>query len=230
MLAAFALAAVQPVYPAELVIRELKSVCSIDYRSAKRAGFIGPASDAIVHWASEAGANGWTLIESDTPNLSRRDVSASGRIESLNHLLFGSFAMANDYASVPTEMLGGQVFRKDVAGRTLYLSVFGADDGARTVGECRIHDLLGDGVQKNPIASPVVEQVFGAKPKTAAGAFGSTAYSWQAGKGRIGYLEVHFGFGGWKVSSFNKRIENFNPYAPYGLTMVMGFRDQVIII
>lgn len=212
-------------------MRELKSVCSVDYRSAKQAGFIGPASDAIDFWASEAVANGWTLVAGDTQNLSRRDVSALGRIEALNQLLFGGYAVANDHAvSVPTELLGGQVLRKNVAGRTLYLSIFGADDGVRTVGECRIHDLLGDGVQKNPISSQVVERVFGSRPKVAKGSFGSTAYSWQADQGQFGHLEVHFGFRGWKLSSFNQRIENFDPYAPYGLTLVMGFRDETIII
>ncbi|WP_152568174.1 hypothetical protein [Sphingopyxis sp. LC81] len=232
MLATLALAAAasQPVYPAEQLMRELKSVCSVDYRWAKQAGFIGPASDAIGYWASTATANGWTPVTSDTQNLSRRDVSALGRIEALNQLLFGSYAVANDYAPVPTELLGGQVFRKNVAGRTLYLSVFGADDGVRTVGECRIHDLLGDGVQKNPISSQAVKRVFGANTKTGKGPFGSTTYSWHAGEERIGHFEVHFGFGGWKLSSFNQKIENFDPYAPYGLTLVMGFRDETIII
>lgn len=232
MLAALALAAAasQPVYPAEQLMRELQSVCSVDYRWAKQAGSIGPASDAIGYWVSAATANGWTPITSDMQNLSHRDVSALGRIEALNQLLFGSYAVANDYAPVPTELLGGQVFRKSVAGRTLYLSVFGADDGMRTVGECRIHDLLGDGVQKNPISSQAVKRVFGAEQKAGKGPFGSTAYSWQAGQGQIGHLEVHFGFGGWKLSSFNQKIENFDPYAPYGLTLVMGFRDETIII
>lgn len=226
---ALAAAASQTVYPAEQVVREVQSVC---YDSGRPNG--GSYGQLVDHWEQAAKANGWTPITQPIKALSNSDASAVGRIGSLNHLLYGGYALVNGRSHLRTDFLGGQVFRKQVADRTLYLSLFGADDDSFAMVECRVHDLMLDQKWKNPIGPSVIERVFGAKPKKRRGPFNSAQYSLFTPGGGKQYVEisVHYGFGGWHASPEYpyKTVDIDNPYAPYGLTIVAGKYDAAIIV
>ena len=198
-----AAASTQATYPVRDVLAELQRVCFTDHRYAERPTGIGTTSDAVSFWATAAVNAEWTELSFETADLSPRDRAVMEMTAALNHSLFGSFAEGNRHSGTDNRMAGGQVFKKEVAGRQLYLSLFGADDGSRSVGECRIHDPLGDGIRRNPISAP---------------------------EGLVSQLDVHFGFDGWGISPFNDKVRNFDPYTPYGLTLVTGFHEQVIVI
>lgn len=228
---ALASAAAPPAYPAGEVLRALQSVCF-----SRKEGADGETyQDMIDSWTVTAQKNGWSLLSPYTRDRSNLDASALGRIAALNHLLFGGYALTNAHSHLRTDYLGGQVFRKTVAGRTLYLSVFGAGGADSGMVECRVHDLLGDGITKNPITPRVIEQVFGARPKRRQGPFRGSRYDWQTGQGanlQHGSLAVHFGFDGWKASPSYpyRKVEIPDPHAPYGLTLVAAQYDEAIIV
>lgn len=235
MLASVALtvaAASAPSYPASEVLGEQQKVCSVDYRYTKRAGHTGSISETIDNWMTVADASGWSVISSEMQGLSRNDIAALGTIESLNHALFGSFAQANRYTVPAIPMLGRRIYSKNVAGRRLYLSVHGSEGSVGRFAECRVHDLLGDGIVKNPISRAIVESASQTKVQISQGAFGSKQYNWSHQRGQLGNVRVHFGFDGWKLSPFShsRRMENFDPYAPYGLTLVTSIIEQEIIL
>jgi hypothetical protein len=220
-----------PIYPTKDVLSELKAVCFNDYRYVKKQGFVGPVSDAIEHWIESAISLGWNEVSDIGKSRDARDTKVVHQIKSLDHALFGSFSQPWSNLEDGGAIHGGRIFKKSVAGRILYLSVFGADDGGgRTVGECRIHDLLGDGIHKNPVAFRDVKSISGGEVRRENGPFSSDRYRLNSIHGRVSELDVHFGFKGWRLTPFDHKIEQFDPYAPYGLTMVAGFHEQEIII
>lgn len=225
-----AAAATQYVYPVDSVLAELKTVCFRDGRYAEGPKRGGPPSSALSLWARAAKDGGWTEIYDGAAELSHADRFALERISTLNASLFGGVVEKNRYIRPIKQALGGQVFKKVVAGRALYLSTFGYDDGTDTVGECRIHDLLGDGLSKDPISERDVQKIAVGKIKKSKGPFESDRYRWQPKEGRISELDVHFGFKGWGITPFSDKVRNFDPYAPYGLTLVAGFHEQVILV
>lgn len=221
----------QPAYPTNDVLSELKEVCFTDYRTAKRHGFGGPISDAVEFWLGSAKRQGWVEVTDAEPAATPRDAKVLHFMRSLDHALFGGFSQPWSSLEDKSVMLGGQVFKKSISGRVLYFSVFAAEDGGgQTVGECRIHDPLGDGVSKNPIATRDVQNVVGAKVRKASGPFSSDRYFWPPKRGHISKLDVHFGFKGWRLTPFDRKIVQFDPYVPYGLTLVAGFHEQEIIL
>jgi hypothetical protein len=217
-------------YPTTDVLNELKATCFNDYRSAKRQGFIGEVSDTVEFWLDKARRRGWAEI-TDMGETTARDRKVRHLMKSLDYSLFGSFSENWSTAEDKAVMLGGQVFKKSISGRIVYLSVFGAEDGSgRIVGECRIHDPLGDGVNKNPVNTHDIQDIVGARVRKLSGPFSSNRYRWTPERGQIAQLDVHFGFKGWRLTPFDRKIEQFDPYAPYGLTLVAGFHEQDIII
>lgn len=223
-------ATAQPTYPVEAVLRELQQVCFTDHRYLEREGYVGSASVSAARWADVARRNGWQSYTNLTPGNSPKDLIVFHKITSLNHTLFGGLLDAYMGSTVPVGFSGGEIYKKVVAGRALYLSMFAFEGPAESVGECRIHDPLGDGVSHNPVSRYDVQRITGVRLKKARGPFGSDRYTWTARKGEVAELDVHFGFKGWGISPFGERRESFDPYAPYGLTLVAGFHEKVIII
>jgi hypothetical protein len=223
---------VQPAYPAESLLRELESVCLTDGRYDGEKHVIGPVSGAINQWIEIARRQGWELFTDTSANLLPMDREAYRNLVALNYTIAGSFVPRSYELGREEWMLGGQVFRKVVAGRRVYLSLLGTDfNGGDAFAECRIHDPLGDGFRKNPVSAHAIQTLAQSKLRKTKGPFGSTRYSWPAQFGRIGRVDVHFGFGGWLLGP-EGQVNNrrFDPYAPYGLTLVAGYFEQSIVV
>jgi len=224
-----AAAAAKPAYPAAAVLQELKAVCQTDFREVRKQGYIGTVSETVDYWKQSAQEHEWQEITPASEGLSFRSRIALVRMIALNNVLFASL-LPYGVTSVPP-MLGGNVYRKQVAGRDIYLSLFGVEQELGTiVGECRIYDPLEDGVRREPIGHGDIAAAFGTKIKKQTGPFGSKRYRWAHKTGEVSKLDVHFGFKGWRMSPFERKTSNFNPYAPYGLTLVAGFHEKTIII
>lgn len=221
--------AAKPAYPATAILRELKAVCQTDFREVRKQGYIGAVSETIDYWKQSAQEHEWQEITAASEGLSFGSQIALVRMIALNNALFTSL-LPYGIGNVPP-MLGGNIYRKQVAGRDIYLSLFGVEQELGTiVGECRIYDPLGDGVRHDPIGRNDIEAAFGTKIKRQAGPFGSKRYSWAHKTGEISKLDVHFGFKGWEITPFERKVGDFSPYAPYGLTLVAGFHEKTIII
>jgi hypothetical protein len=219
----------QPIYPVGAVLSELKEVCFTDRRySEERKGNLQPLSDAIGFWFDAAKNRGWQEISAGNISNSR-ELKVLHSIQILNSAISGSFV--NLWTTQQdSPILGGQILQKSVSGRVIYLSIFGVDDGGgQTVGECRIHDPLGDGISKNPFTTTDIEKFAGGKVHRKAGPFSSDRYTWPYKRGSVSQVDIHFGFRGWRLTPFTEKIEQFDPYAPYGLTLVAGFHEHEIV-
>lgn len=205
------------------------AVCLEDGRYKEKPNWVLSPTYTISYWANAASRNGWTEITSKNSELSGLDRFAIENIRILNGALFGGKAIGNRSPEPSNAMLGGQIYSKSIDGRQLYLSLFGYEDGGLTVAECRAHDFLGDGVSKNPVSKNSVEKIAKGKVRKTKGPFGSTRYNWDPTRSEINQLDVHFGFKGWLISPFCPRVGDFDPYAPYGLTLVAGFHEQIIV-
>ncbi len=220
-------AAAQSPYPTDAVLHELAKTCFT--RSAKSPGSPGFVAESIESWKKSALANGWLPLPDGTFLNSANDQAARYGIEALNHSLFGNFARSGRKGPSDVPLLGGDIFKKHVAGRTLYLSIFGIEEKSVWVSECRIHDLLGDGISENPIASRDIGKIVQHRLGKKRGPFGSDRYRWEATQGTISEIDIHFGFDGWGISPFSKEVRKFDPYAPYGLTIVAGSHRAIVV-
>ena len=218
-----ATAAAAPPYPVQEILSAFGDVC-LDPNS-DMADYTGltPTRKANV-WKSLALKKAWTEITAPPePGATYAENTAARTYywaKALDYELFVPLAqMGTERITVQT------LLKKQVAGRVVYLSIFGAETN-NPIAECRLRDPLGDGVSKPPVTKAAIERWLGLAVKRSSAPYRGTQYSWPA-KPFARSIQVHFGFAGKPFATYGAK---YDPYALYGMTLVRSDYSNDIII
>jgi hypothetical protein len=208
-------------YPTQAVLAGFGSVClhSAEHTEEYQV--------TLERWQQRAKSDGWMPFEE--PPTPDADAGYRGnaayivfhRLQALDYDLFTSFLMNN-------EQRQRAVFLRSIAGRDVYLSLFGTTDGGRTLAECRLHDPLGDGITTNPFTRSEVERWVEQPVRATSSWYESTAFSWRQPKDKLRSIRVHFGLKGVKPLGVSRT--RYDPYAQYGVTLVRSDQNNEVII
>jgi hypothetical protein len=226
-----------PSYPANDVLQEFRQIC---HGSDVEVTTDAPetVSRRVVDWERLADKAGWlpvkladsTIRDWDlkSPELGkseRRDFLAVNQIYALNHIL------ATGYLNMGRgEIIHGNVYSKKVAGRTVFLSTFGASQSSESLIECRLSDPLGDGIYKSPITKLDVTEVWDTETKVKKGAYGSQEFSFPNIARPARSFRIHIGFNGLPLSSQGRAKGKIDPYAIYGMTIVNSEHEVIVVV
>lgn len=210
-------AAAVPSYPVAEMLAAFGDVC-FDSAAAKP-----DEPGNVATWKRLAAAKGWAQV------MTRPDPS-EGRWRGPARTY--DWAKALDAELLASFNPGGEallrdaaLFRRQVAGREVFLSVVAIDSENPTLAECRLRDPLGDGIRKSPITRTAIETWLGHSVKPLRGWYRGKEYWWPSGNGRLS-VRVHFGFDQRRIGVVGAR---YDPYALYGLTLVRSDYSQIIV-
>jgi len=175
-------------------------------------------------WQRAAEHRGWERVDAPPASApgsfeARQAYLAYHRLYALDYDLFASLLTVD-------EEMRRSVLHRRVAGRDVYLSLFTAasTESSNSISECRLHDPLGDGINANPITRAEVQRWLGRSVRQAGGPYRSTEYRWDLRNS----IRVHFGFAG--ARALGDRGRRFDPYPPYGMTLVRSVSAFTVII
>jgi hypothetical protein len=182
-------------------------------------------SAQFIAWSAAAQASGWTELSrpvSSEDRAAERDYRAFYQFKAIDHAFIGSMLEWYGTATEPASA----IFKKQVAGRTVYVSVMATDGSNPSLSECRLHDPLGDGINSSPVSKEVLEAWSGSKVQRRKGEYGGKLYAWNDPNGVERNVRVHFGFDWSPVPRWGA---DFRPYAIYGLTLVVSDYSLIIV-
>ena len=216
--------AAAPPYPVQEVLAAFGDVCLDPKSDWANYTALTPTQKAEA-WKELALKKGWTEVAAPP------EAAATFQENSAARTYYSARAL--DYELfLPLMQLGGEritvqaLFNRQVAGRNVFISIFGAETSNPTIAECRLHDPLGDGINKRPVAKADIERWLGRTVKRSAAPYRGTQYSWPAKPfGRA--IQVHFGFAGKPFATYGAK---YDPYALYGMTLVRSDYSNDIII
>jgi hypothetical protein len=203
-------------YPVQDILSAFGDVCLDPGSYWEKYTELTPTQKANA-WKGLAVKKGWTEVAASDDSAARTYYWA----KALDYELFVPL-MQYGTGRITVQAL----FAKRVAGRKVFLSVFGADVDNPTIAECRLRDPLGDGVAKSPVAKADIERWLGHKVKRGSAPYRGTRYSWP-GKPSERAIQYHFGF---KAKPFATYGAKYDPYSLYGMTLVRSDFSQDIII
>jgi hypothetical protein len=219
-----AAAAAHPPYPVNEVLTAFGEVCFANpdpgTYSDEDVGLVFAA------WKGAAEQQGWVQVQ-PIP-FRARPASRTERLDQRVELAFDgidSAFIASIAGSQGADVAVRGLYRKLVAGRTVYLSMMAASDGSTTLTECRLHDPIGDGFRTSPISEQALEQWSGADLKRQRSLYGGKVYAWRDSGDADRSVRVHFGLSGYPMPWGDK----FRPYEMYGLTLVASDYSQIIV-
>jgi hypothetical protein len=221
MSSAFVLAAAavsQPTYPVSEILDSFKEVCFT------RSEY-GDIDKQYAAWKQAAQTAGWAELARPTPSTDRaeqRDFRAFYQLKGIDYAFIASMLGWYGEATEPSSA----IFKKPVAGRTVYISMMATDGSNPSVSECRLHDPLDDSVISSPVSKEVLEAWSGSKVRRRDGVYGGKLYAWDDANGVERTVRVHFGFDRQPLPQWGG---NFRPYAIYGLTLVVSDYSLIIV-
>ena len=211
-----AAATTQPAYPVTEMLDAFKEVCFTrsDY---------GDIDQQYAAWKRAAEMAGWTEVVHPTLSSDRaeqRDYRAFYNLKGIDYAFISSMLAA--YGSEPASA----IFKKQVAARTVYISMMATDFANPSVSECRLYDPLGDGINSSPVSKDVLEAWSGAEVRRRGGVYGGKVYAWDDTNGVEQTIRVHFGY---YYSPIPRWGDNFRPYAINGLTLVVSNYSLIVV-
>lgn len=219
-----ATAAAATPYPVQDILTAFGDVCLDPTSYIVNSTELSPTQKAEA-WKGLALKHGWTELAGPPERVGTWPENADARVYYWSRAL--DYELFLPLAQTGTERITAQaLYRKRVAGRSVFLSIFSAETSNPTIAECRLRDPLGDGVSKSPIAKADIERWLGQTVKQSGAPYRGTQYSWPWKSPRKA-IQYHFGFGAKPFATYGAK---YDPYALYGMTLVRSDFSQDIII
>ena len=216
--------AAAPPYPVQDVLAAFGDVCLDPASYVINSTELSPTQKAEA-WKSLALKKGWIEVTGPPERIGTWQENAVARVYYWSRAL--DYELFLPLAQLGTERITVQaLYRRQVAGRNVFLSIFGAETSNPTIAECRLRDPLGDGIGKSPVAKADIERWLGQPVKRSSAPYRGTQYSWPA-KPLDKAIQYHFGLVGKPVATYGAK---YDPYALYGMTLVRSDFSQDIII